>query len=132
MYAGAQATTVHELFHDFWFNLLDEEQRERFRQEALDLFRAGRAATTVTAKLNFLSRVGVKEPQVMDFVPYAEILAYHEDYSEERYFGTEMFALVAEMAYSGNIEIPVSLLPFYKGILSPQALTDISKSMQTP
>jgi hypothetical protein len=132
MYAGAQATIVHELFHDFWFNLLDEEQRERFRREALDLFRAGRAATTVTAKLDFLSRMGVKEPRTTDFVPYAEIMAYHEDYSEERYFGTEMFALVAEMAYSGDIKIPASLIPFYEGILSPQALTDVSKSMQTP
>lgn len=123
LYSGTKATIIHELFHDFWFNLIDEEQRECFRRESRKLFLAGRETTTAAAKLDFLSRMGLKDPMVSDFDPYAEILLYQDEYEEARFFGTEVYALIAEMAYTGKIRVPASLRAYYDGILSQQALS---------
>jgi hypothetical protein len=83
-----RAALVHELFHDFWYSLLDRDKRFQFSMEAelfyleLDMARSGQD------KVRFLRSIGMMEPAEEDFKGYQELKDYKEHYTNQRFYGT--------------------------------------------
>jgi hypothetical protein len=117
-----RATLVHELFHDFWYNVLSPRERYWFSQKVRKFYGEMEMATTVTAKLKFLSNIGYFEPTEDHFKAYEDLGLLKEKYVEPKFFGTELYAILAERAFSGKIIIPEDLRQFYKGLISEEAL----------
>lgn len=115
---GIKATLVHELFHDFWYKLLSPLQKYRFSQKVRKFYGEMEMSTTATVKLKFLSNIGYFEPAEDDFKAYKELVLLKEEYPDKKFFGTELYAILAERAFSGRIIIPEDLREFYKGLIS--------------
>ncbi|MFC2166299.1 hypothetical protein ACFLT2_15045 [Acidobacteriota bacterium] len=117
-----KATLVHELFHDFWHNTLNLQKRFLFASETEILFRELLMVKTREDKLQFLQRAGFTNPRVKDFEPFAELLIVKKNYTTEKFFGTELYSIIADRTFSGKIIIPKQLRKFYSGIISDSIL----------
>ncbi len=117
-----KATLIHELFHDFWYNTLDHQERYLFSKEAKKFYEEMTTATTTEDKLRFLDKVGIVEPTEDHFAAYERLMILKMGYSDKKFFGTEIYSYLAEMAFSGDIIIPIQLRIFYKGIISETIL----------
>lgn len=117
-----KATLIHELFHDFWHNILDEGKKFLFSIEAEIFFLEAIMAETKEDKVMFLRNVGLNEPSKNDFKPYDELQDLKENYADQKFFGTELYSIIADRAFSGKMIIPKQLRKFYYGILSESAL----------
>jgi len=117
-----KATIVHELFHDFWHNILDERKKLLFLIEAEIFFFEVMKAKTKEDKVMFLNNIGLNEPSEDDFKPYEELHDLKECYSDKKFFGSELYSIIASMAFSGKMIIPKQLRKFYYSILSDSAL----------
>ena len=117
-----KATLVHELFHDFWHNTLDLQKRFLFASETEVLFRELLMVKTKEDKLQFLRRVGFTHPRESDFLPFAELLAVKKNYTNDKFFGTELYSIIADRTFSGKMIIPKQLRKFYNGIISNTVL----------
>lgn len=113
-----KATLVHELFHDFWYNLLNRRQRNRFSIRAKKFYEEIKIATTGEDRLKFLRDIGYVESTEDNFLYYEELDLLKDKYPERKFFGTELYAILAERAFSGKTIIPKQLRKFYKGIIS--------------
>jgi hypothetical protein len=113
-----RATLVHELFHDFWHNVLSPRERYWFSRKARKFYGEMEMTTTVTVKLKFLSNIGYLEPIEDHFKSYEELGLLKDRYPDQKFFGTELYAILAERAFSGKIVIPEDLREFYKGLIS--------------
>jgi len=113
-----KATLVHELFHDFWHNLLNPRERDWFSIKAKKFYEEIKIATTGEDKLRFLRDIGYVEPTEDNFPCYEELDLLKDKYPERKFFGTELYAILAERAFSGKMIIPKQLREFYKGIIS--------------
>jgi len=113
-----RATLIHELFHDFWYNVLSPRERYWFSQKARKFYGEMEMSTTVTVKLKFLSNIGYFEPTEDHFKAYEELDFLKGKYPDQKFFGTELYAILAERAFSGKIIIPEDLREFYKGLIS--------------
>ena len=116
------ATLIHELFHDFWHNTLDNQKRLMFSIESEIFYREMSLAQTTKGKLKFLSSIGFNEPTEKNFKPYEELKDLRRNYSDEKFFGTELYSIIADRSFSGKMIIPKQLRKFYKGIVSETAL----------
>jgi hypothetical protein len=105
------ATLIHELFHDFWHNILDEKKRLLFSTESEIFYREMSLAQTSKDKLKFLRSIGFNKPTKDSFKPYEELKDIKVNYSDQIFFGTELYAIIAKQ-----------LRKFYKGIISEAAL----------
>ena len=112
------ATLIHELFHDFWYNTLDFQKRFMFSAEAEIFFREIEMIVTTEDKLNFLKNMGYHTPEASDFKPFEELRIVKKSYTDEKFFGTELYSIIADRAYSGKIIIPKPFRKFYNGIVS--------------
>jgi hypothetical protein len=112
------ATLIHELFHDFWYNTLDFQKRFMFSAEAEIFFRQIEMIQTQQDKLEFLKDIGYHAPEEGDFEPFAEIQIVKKNYTDEKFFGTELYSIIADKAFSGKIIIPKPFRKFYNGIIS--------------
>lgn len=117
-----RSALVHELFHDFWHNLLDIRNRFLFSLEADLFYLELDMAKTSQDKVGFLLNIGVKEPSEEDFKAYEELGNNKENYPDQKFYGSELYARVAENAFSGKIVIPQQLRKFYYGIISESML----------
>jgi hypothetical protein len=117
-----KATLVHELFHDFWHNTLNLQKRFLFASETEVLFRELLMVKTKEDKLQFLRRVGFTHPREKDFHPFAELLTVKKNYTNEKFFGTELYSIIADRTFSGKMIIPKQLRKFYCGIISDSVL----------
>lgn len=117
-----KATLIHELFHDFWYNTLDHQERYLFTKEAKKFYEEMMTATTIEDKLRFLEKAGIFEPTEDHLASYDILMILKMGYSDKKFFGTEMYSYLAEMAFSGEIIIPIQLRTFYKGIISERVL----------
>lgn len=117
-----KATLVHELLHDFWFHVLDDTRKARFTSEAEQFYHELCAAVSEQDKLDFLKRAGYANPTLAAFVPFEGVKRLRERYPNRSFFGTELFAVLADRAFSGRILIPQRFRSYYKGILSDRAL----------
>lgn len=117
-----KATLVHELFHDFWYNALNLQKRFLFSSEAEVLVREILMVRTIEDKLRFLQRAGFKNPRVQDFESFAELLIVKKNYTTEKFFGTELYSILADRAFLGEMIIPKQLRKFYSGIISDPIL----------
>jgi len=117
-----RSTIVHELFHDFWNNLLDEKRRQLFTREAemffIELLPA-EAAEDVTHLLDDFRYQRPEEALTKFFEVLHEL---REIYGHEKAIRTELYATLAGLAYSGVTIIPESLKKYYVGILSDETL----------
>ena len=116
------ATLVHELFHDFWHNILDDKKRLLFSIESEIFYREMSLAQTSKDKLKFLRSIGFDKPTKDNFKPYGELKDIRLNYSDKTFFGTELYAIMADRLFSGKMIVPKQLRKFYKGIISEAAL----------
>jgi hypothetical protein len=117
-----KSTLVHELLHDFWFNILEDGSKAGFAANARLFFTEIREARTRDQKIAFLKKAGYAAPCPSDFTPFAELLGLEGRYEERELFGTELYSILADRAFSGHVIIPRQLREYYDGILSRQAL----------
>jgi len=116
------ATLIHELFHDFWHNTLDDKKRLLFSIESEIFYTEMSLAQTTKDKLKFLRSIGFNKPTKDNFKPYEELKDIRVNYSDQKFFGTELYAVIADRLFSGKMIIPKQLRKFYKGIISEVAL----------
>lgn len=116
------ATLIHELFHDFWHNTLDDKKRLLFSIESEIFYREMTLAKTSEDKLKFLRRIGFNKPAKNNFKPYEELKDLRLHYSDQVFFGTELYAIIADRAFSGKMIVPLQLRKFYRGIISDTIL----------
>lgn len=116
------ASLLHELFHDFWYNTLDFQKRFMFSSEAEIFFREIEMVETELDKLAFLKEIGYRDPKEGDFQPFEELKAVKKDYTDEKFFGTELYSIIADRAFTGKIIIPKPFRKFYNGIISGKFL----------
>ncbi|MGD8537890.1 MAG: hypothetical protein PVI66_04140 [Candidatus Aminicenantes bacterium] len=116
------ATLIHELFHDFWYNTLDFQKRFLFSAEAAIFFREIEMIQTKQDMLDFLKEIGYHTPRESDFKPFRELQIVKKNYTDEKFFGTELYSIIADRAYSGKIIIPKPFRKFYNGIISETVL----------
>lgn len=117
-----KATLIHELFHDFWHNILDERKKFLFSIEAEIFFLEAMMAEKKQDKVMFLRNAGLSEPSKDDFKPYDELQDLKVNYTDQKFFGSELYSIIADRAFSGKMIIPKQLRKFYYGILSESAL----------
>ncbi len=117
-----KATLIHELFHDFWHNILDERKKFLFSIEAEIFFLEAMMAEKKQDKVMFLRNAGLTEPSKNDFKPYDELQDLKVNYTDRKFFGSELYSIIADRAFSGKMIIPKQLRKFYYGILSESAL----------
>lgn len=116
------ATLIHELFHDFWHNILDDKKRLLFSIESEIFYREMSLAQTTKDKLKFLRSIGFNKPTRGNFKPYEELKDMRVNCSDQIFFGTELYAIIADRLFSGKMIVPKQLRKFYKGIISEVAL----------
>jgi hypothetical protein len=116
------ATLIHELFHDFWYNTLDFQKRFMFSAEAEIFFREIEMIESQQDILDFLKNIGYHVPKARDFQPFEELQTVKKNYTDEKFFGTELFSIFADRAFSGKIIIPKPFRKFYNGIISESIL----------
>jgi hypothetical protein len=112
------ATLIHELFHDFWYNTLDFQKRFMFSAEAEIFFREIEMIQTQQDRLDFLKKIGYSAPKKSDFEPFRELQNVKKNYTNEKFFGTELYSIFADRAFSGVMIIPIPFRKFYNGIIS--------------
>ncbi len=117
-----KATIIHELFHDFWYNILDKRERFMFSIESEIFCLEAFMAKTNEDKIAYLRNIGMNNPCLEDFKPYEELKAQKEYYADQKFFGTELYSILAYKAFSGKMTIPKQLRRFYYGIVSESFL----------
>jgi ankyrin repeat protein len=115
-------TIVHELFHDFWINLLDEKIRQLFTREAEIFFIELPLGGTPGDTAHLLDYFRDERPEEAVSKFFAVLNELREIYGYEKSIRTELYATLAGLTYSGVIIIPEPLKKFYAGILSDENL----------
>jgi ankyrin repeat protein len=115
-------TLVHELFHDFWYNILDERRKNLFSYEAEIFFIELMMAKTKKDKTQLLESFGYSQPEEEFFNFFKALQELKKTYSLEKAFGTELYATLAGRAFSGVTIIPNQFRKYYSGLLSDEAL----------
>lgn len=118
---GIRATLVHELFHDFWHNILDSRKKYLFASEVEIFFIELMLSKTEQDKLRFLDKSGLDTQDAVDFESFGVLLEIHDIYIPEK-FGTELYAILASRAYTGESIIPKQLGKYYSVLVSDEAL----------
>ncbi len=120
---------VHELFHDFWRNFIDDKTKSEFADASEQFYTRIKSANTDEQKLALLSEVGIVNPSVSDFGrtlgKLARLKKAYDSYGDsidEGYFGPELFSLFAENSYMNKFNIPLELRKFYSGIITESAM----------
>lgn len=117
-----KATLVHELFHDFWYNILDDSQKTLFSMEAEIFFQELKIVKTKEEQLKFLRRIGLCQPSPENFKPFQKLKSLRKRYDYRKFFGTELYSIIADRVFSGIIILPKPFKKFYYGILSERTL----------
>lgn len=117
-------TLVHELYHDFWYNIMDQRRKDLFASEAeiflieIELIKASAEIN----KLKFLERIGFNQPEIDYFRFLGALLDLKKTYSLEKAIGTELYATLAGRTFSGATIIPEQLRKYYLSVVSTEAL----------
>jgi hypothetical protein len=117
-----RVTIVHELFHDFWHNILDEKKRYLFSDEAEIFFIELMMVKTEEDKSQFINNSELGQRGEVYFEHLKRLLEAREMYSHDKVYGPELYSILADRAYAGAIIIPRQFRKFYLGILSDEAL----------
>lgn len=119
-------TLVHELFHDFWFNILDSSERLAFSAEAELLIRDIELANSKKDRLDFLARAGYSKPDENSFKAYTGLLIAKRQYGNYMFYRYECFPVLAAKAFARELIIPRELRRFYVGLISEETLNTSS------
>ncbi len=122
-----RATIVHELFHDFWHNLLDEKSRHLFKCEAETFFIELITAQTEGDTTHLLDYFRYERPDEALSKFFKVLHELRDIYGPEKAIHTELYATLAGLAYSGITIIPDPFKKFYAGILSDEVLIAVSQ-----
>jgi hypothetical protein len=120
--ARIEATLIHEIFHDFWFHLLDIQRRHLFSMEAQTFLDELALVDDDEEKMTFLKAAGLGDPSLDDFSAYARLLDWRNSYPDIQAYARELFAIIAAETYVGDIVVPPTLRRFYAGVLADIAL----------
>lgn len=112
---------MHELFHDFWHNILTKKQRQEFSVGVKKFYGAMLAATTKESRLEFLQSIGIDDPKEHDYELFARLQNRRGHYAEQKWW-PELFSIMAEKTYESEMIIPQQLRKFYQGLISEKAL----------
>jgi hypothetical protein len=116
-----RATLVHELFHDFWHNILDQRKRFLFSVEAEIFFIELMLSKSEHQKQQFLDYIGTGLQASLDFESFEVLLEIQDIYSLEK-ISTELFSILAGRAYSGESVIPRQFRKYYSVLVSDEVL----------
>ncbi len=128
---GIRPTLVHELFHDFWYDILDQRKRFLFSVEAEIFFMELFLAKSEQEKHQFLREFGIGSYGTIDFESF-EVLREIQDIYRLEKWGTEIFAILAGRAYSGKTVIPKPFKKYYAVLLSDEVLDRAQFSSPSP
>lgn len=117
-----KATLIHEFFHDFWYNIVDDPQKLLFSMEGEIFFQELKMVKTKEEQLKFLRRIGFCHPSPENFEPFQKLKSLRKKYDDEKFYGTELYSIIADRVFSGKIVLPKSFKKFYYGILSERTL----------
>ncbi len=113
---------VHELFHDFFYKLMDDDSKNDFTELARDFYYSVLDAETSFEKLELLRDVGFDDPVEKDFDSvFSKLREMRKAYTkmdEDRFLSEELFSIFVENAYAGRFNIPEELRVFYRGLIS--------------
>lgn len=118
---GIRATIVHELFHDFWHNILDGKKRYLFTDEGEIFLIELMLAKTEQEKQRFLDDFGIGNQGPADFASFGVLLEIKDIYVPEK-FGTELYAILAGRAFSEESVIPEQFEKYYSALVSDAVL----------
>jgi ankyrin repeat protein len=116
-----RATLVHELFHDFWHNILDERKRFLFAREVEIFFIELKLAKTEQQKRHLLDKMGIGQLENLDFESFEVLLEIQDIYSRDK-LGTELYSTLAGRAYAGRTIIPEQFQKYYSFVVSDEFL----------
>lgn len=117
-----KVTLVHELFHGFWFHLLDRQKRNLFSAEAQIFFAELSLIKTKEEKLRFLKEIGYDAPQAKHFGAFQKILELKKIY-QDPLFHYELFSFIGALAYLDEMIVPIPFRNFYSGILAEDVVS---------
>jgi hypothetical protein len=109
---------VHEIFHDLWLNVLDEQERAAFSREGEAFMKDFRMAQTAEDKRLFLLLAGddSADPRCLrSYAGIGDILAANPT---RALCGHEMFAWLAERLFTTRAMIPCPLRKYYSCVLA--------------
>jgi len=109
---------VHEIFHDLWLNVLDEQERAAFSREGEAFMKDFRMAQTAEDKRRFLLLAGddAADPRCLrSYAGIGDILAANPT---RALCGHEMFAWLAERLFTTRAMIPRPLRKYYSCVLA--------------
>lgn len=118
-------TLWHELVHRNWDNFLSNDKQLMFSVESEIFYNQMLMAKTEKQKLKFLRKIGFAKPKIEDFNSYEglEKRREKEEYADkEKFFGTELYAILADGTFAGKMIIPERLRPAYEGLFSKEYL----------
>ncbi len=81
--------------HDFWYNILDNDEKLNFSIEAEIWYRS----------LDKNSK------------EYKILSSHKKHYSDKKFFGTELYSKIAEEVYNNKFRLPKPLEQFYEKVL---------------
>ncbi len=95
-----EAILLHEVMHDVWHQLLDNQKKLEFSIEAEIWYR-----------------------YLDDDSRHKKLISRREQfYSEEKFFGTEMYSILPEIKHRQKLDIPEVLKKYYEGYLNEEML----------
>jgi hypothetical protein len=109
---------VHEIFHDLWLNVLDDQERAAFSREGEAFMKDFRMAQTAEDKRLFLLLAGddAANPRCLrSYAGIGDILAANPT---RALCGHEMFAWLAERLFTTRAMIPCPLRKYYSCVLA--------------
>ncbi|MBR9683206.1 hypothetical protein GOV03_01580 [Candidatus Woesearchaeota archaeon] len=124
------ATIIHEWYHDFWNRLVDNQNQLEFKIEGQTFYDELATLKTDEQKLKFLKKIGHTTSQIDDFEGYEELIKKRKRYLTggtstsrgDKFFGSELYATLADRAFSKRVLIPQKLRKFYQGFISQEHL----------
>jgi ankyrin repeat protein len=123
-------TLVHELFHDFWHNIIGGRERYLFTEEAEIFFIELMLAKTEQQKQQVLDEVGNGLLAEGDYDSFGVLVDIKNIYNLEK-LGTELFAVMAGRAFSEEAVIPERFRKYYAPLISDEEL-DRGRSSISP
>jgi len=122
-----KALFLHELVHDFWFNLLDSEKRQSFSLETKKFWDKIQNANSELEQMALLKEAGYANPTQKDFESFENLKYFYKIFGrkvcpDSEFFGQELYSIMVEKAFNGDLIIPKQLRPYYKGIITEEWL----------
>lgn len=113
-----QGTILHELFHDFWNNLLSAEEKEQFSMAALDFSTNMLACKDRGEMRTYMVQYGLQRRDLR----HVETMLEPSGFYGTSYNDREMFSMIAEQSYVNGMTIPTNMRDVYSRFIQERVL----------